>query len=558
MKNFLKNNFFEIALDKNWHEYKKDDATCFFCGYLISINLEKSQAAEYILKKYISNREEFENEIEKIIGNFSFIIVENDNLFSAVDHYCSFPVYYSEKKEKIYLYSNPIKLKKELELDFKDINFSSCFVAARSGFTLDRFTIYKSIKFIEAGKFLRIKKKKNNLVELNSYFKYYPEIDQIYKNKLSQQSRIEELSCLFSKIFLDLINSAKGRQIVVFLSGGLDSRLIVCGLKKFGYKNVLCVSYGIKNNWEAFIGKKVANALEYDWQFVEINSNEASVFYNSEVFKFFFKFSDDLISAPVVHELLVLNKIKESLEKDAIIINGQSGDFITGNHIPEVFNKDLGDNNIYKRKKRFARAFIEKNCNLWESLTNNQQDTIKLEDKIWQNINSEIEISDDHKNDYQLYEYFEWKTRQARYLVRNQRVYEFFNFDWRLPLWDQRLVKFFLYANFEEKYQQDLYKKFLYQKNWCNVWKKYPDKWFVQGWVLYTRSILKYSLGILVGKNKWKQLDKRLFNWWNDNQFKYSVVSYNHWLFEKRKPRNAQSLWTEKWLSSHGLDWTGK
>ena len=58
----------------------------------------------------------------------------------------------------------------------------------------------------------------------------------------------------------------------------------------------------------------------------------------------------------------------------------------------------------------------------------------------------------DHKNDYQLYEYLEWKTRQARYLVRNQRVYEFFNFDWRLPLWDQRLVEFFLYANFEEKY----------------------------------------------------------------------------------------------------------
>ena len=31
-----------------------------------------------------------------------------------------------------------------------------------------------------------------------------------------------------------------------------------------------------------------------------------------------------------------------------------------------------------------------------------------------------------------------------------------------------------------------------------------------------------------------------------------------NWLFEKRKPRNAQSLLTEKWLSSHGLDWTGK
>ena len=557
MKNFLQNNFFVITLSDNWHEYKSDDASCFFCGHLTDLNLEKSKAAEYILKKYLSEKETFEQEIKKLIGNFSFLIVKNDNLFSAVDHYCSFPIYYAKKKEKVYLYSDPIKLKKELGLGSVDINLSSSFVVARSGFTLDKGTIYNDINFIEAGKYLTIKKN-NNLLELNSYFKYYPKINQIYKKKLSEQYRIDELSSLFSKIFLDLINSAKGRQIVVFLSGGLDSRLIACGLKKFGYKNVLCVSYGIKNNWESFIGKKVANALEYDWKFVEINSKEASAFYNSEVFKFFFKFYDNLVSTPVVHELIVLNKIKENLEKDAIIINGQSGDYITGNHIPEVFNKNLGDNSIYKRKKRFIRAFIEKHCSLWKSLTNNQQDTIKLEDKIWQNINSEIEISDDHKNDYQLYEYFEWKTRQARYLVRNQRVYEFFNFDWRLPLWDQRLVKFFLYANFEEKYQQSLYKKFLYQKNWCNVWKKYPDKWFVQGWVLYTRSILKYSLGILVGKNKWKQLDKRLFDWWNDNLFKHSVVSYNHWLFEKRKPRNAQSLWTEKWLSSHGLDWTGK
>ena len=557
MKNFLQNNFFLIKLSDNWHEYKSDDASCFFCGHLADINLEKSKAAEYILKKYLSEKETFEQEIKKLIGNFSFLILKDDNLFSAVDHYCSFPIYYAKKKEKVYLYSDPIKLKKELGLTSIDINLSSSFIVARSGFTLDKGTIYNDINFVEAGKYLKINKK-DNLLELNSYFKYYPKIKQTYEKKISEQFRIDELSSLFSKIFIDLINNAKGRQIVIFLSGGLDSRLIACGLKKFGYKNVLCISYGIKNNWEAFVGKKVANALEYDWKFVEINSKEALVFYNSEVFKNFFKFSDDLISTPVIHELIVLNKIKENLEKDAIIINGQTGDFITGNHFPEVFNKDLGDNSIYKRKKRFTRVFIEKNCNLWESLTNNQQDRIKLEDKIWKNINSEIKISDDHKNDYQLYEYLEWKTRQARYIVRNQRVYEFFNFDWRLPLWDQRLVRFFLYANFEEKYQQGLYKKFLYQKNWCNIWTKYPDKWFVQGWVLYARSILKYSLGILVGKNKWKQLDKRLFNWWNDNQFKYSVVSYNRWLFEKRKPRNAQSLLTEKWLSSHGLDWTGK
>ena len=129
MKNFLHNNFFVIALSDNWYKYKSDDTSCFFCGHLADVNLEKSKAAEYILKKYLSEKETFEQEIKKLIGNFSFLILKDDNLFSAVDHYCSFPIYYAKKKEKVYLYSDPIKLKKELGLGSVDINLSSSFIA---------------------------------------------------------------------------------------------------------------------------------------------------------------------------------------------------------------------------------------------------------------------------------------------------------------------------------------------------------------------------------------------------------------------------------------------
>ena len=194
---------------------------------------------------------------------------------------------------------------------------------------------------------------------------------------------------------------------------------------------------------------------------------------------------------------------------------------------------------------------------MWDSLNKNQKDLSNLKNKIWANLNSEIKISSNQKYDYQLYEYYEWKTRQSTYLVRNQKVYEFFQFDWRLPLWDQRLVKFFLYSSFKEKINQNLYKNFLHKENWCNVWNKYPEKWYSQGKVSILRLIIKYSVGVLIGRKFWKILDKKIFYWWHDNLFISAIIPYKKWLFDKRGPRSAVSYLTEKWLKSHQIDWRG-
>ena len=48
---------------------------------------------------------------------------------------------------------------------------------------------------------------------------------------------LEQLDCVFESVFRRMLESAKDRQIVVPLSGGLDSRLIVCMLKRLGYEN---------------------------------------------------------------------------------------------------------------------------------------------------------------------------------------------------------------------------------------------------------------------------------------------------------------------------------
>ena len=133
-----------------------------------------------------------------------------------------------------------------------------------------------------------------------------------------------------------MINSANGRQIIVPLSGGLDSRFIVTGLRKFNYKNVICISYGLKNNIEAILAKKIAKKLGYKWIFIEYKPKKFKRYFYSEDYNKYLTYCDSLTSIHFIGEYYMLKELDDNslIEKDAIFVNGQSGDFITGNHIP--------------------------------------------------------------------------------------------------------------------------------------------------------------------------------------------------------------------------------
>lgn len=64
-----------------------------------------------------------------------------------------------------------------------------------------------------------------------------------------------------------------------------------------------------------------------------------------------------------------------------------------------------------------------------------------------------------------LSEFWEWQERQANYMVNSVRVYEYWGYEWRIPLWDMELVQFWksvpahlradrkLYNTYVDRYQ---------------------------------------------------------------------------------------------------------
>ena len=95
-------------------------------------------------------------------------------------------------------------------------------------------------------------------------------------------------------------------------------------------------SYGLKNNYESEASKVISNKLGFKWKYVEINQKIAKEIPNSEVYRQFIQNNCDGCATPTIQGLLAIDKLLKVnfIDKQDIIINGNSGDFITGGHIP--------------------------------------------------------------------------------------------------------------------------------------------------------------------------------------------------------------------------------
>ena len=68
--------------------------------------------------------------------------------------------------------------------------------------------------------------------------------------------------------FKRIVEDTSNKNVWVPLSGGLDSRLVICKLKEHGCENLRAFSYGPPGNYEASAARHVAEVLKVPWVFV--------------------------------------------------------------------------------------------------------------------------------------------------------------------------------------------------------------------------------------------------------------------------------------------------
>lgn len=137
------------------------------------------------------------------------------------------------------------------------------------GYVTGQDTLFPHVKQLLAGESLIAEEGESGIdVRCRRYYRYLHTEPKQYDEPALRQ----RLDQVIVKTMRRLIDYAAGRQIVVPLSGGYDSRLIVTQLKRLGYDNILAFTYGVAGNKESRYSKQVADALGLKWHFVEYSS----------------------------------------------------------------------------------------------------------------------------------------------------------------------------------------------------------------------------------------------------------------------------------------------
>ena len=292
----------------------------------------------------------------------------------------------------------------------------------------------------------------------------------------------------------------------------------------------------------------MAKKVGVPWLFVPIRMKEAHLFFKSEVRKRYWRFSDGLSSVPNMQDIdaLVILLRKKQFPRDGVIVNGQSGDFITGGHIPHSF---FGERITISTLLAWA---IDKHYSQWLNLK-----TPDHIDRIRDKILTLLEVDQDSPFDSyrvaSLYEWWEWQERQCKYVVSGQRIYDFFKIRWALPLWHDMYLKFWVKVPLGLKYGQRLYKTYLDRLDFFGCFKNFkPVIWRWPGWTVSVVPIAR-TIGLLFGR-RYSELFYNYLKYLGHYRNYYAPYGLRYYLKAAKIIRGPISLNIQTWLKENLSD----
>ncbi len=249
-----------------------------------------------------------------------------------------------------------------------------------------------------------------------------------------------------------LIRYADGRQIVVPLSGGLDSRLILAMLRRAGIANTLGFTYGTQSSAEATVSCRVARALATPWHFVRYSPEMWSQWINSTGTDALLSHMHQGVSLPHVQDAIAVQHLIKTgiIQQNAVMAPGHSGDFIAGSHIlrPLLGTKQTSSTALLRLLlNRHAKLWPHERCSdaAWSAFCDRLREQVAWNDEI-----TEIQAIANH-DDWDL------RERQAKFIVNSVRAYEYYGLDWWLPLFDRSFVDLWAQIPCAERIDTALY-----------------------------------------------------------------------------------------------------
>ena len=532
----------DLAEEFGWKMLRSGPATVWFAGQLYGAGMQKVLRAASVgdlaaLGKLLANLD----------GHFALVVEAPEGVLAATDPVASIPLFLAATDDGGYaLDARARRLARRQGLSA--LNGDAVLSIAMSGYAIGDATLYRGLVNLRPGECAMFRE---GTLERSRYFVYQPW--QVRDRSYEQLQK--ELVELLWEIFEKLKNDLNGRTILVPVSAGIDSRLVASALKMVGHRDVRCFSYGQRGNPEGTAGRNISEQLGFPWTFIETTQASQREFFRGSARYDFDAFADTLAGIPFYQDYDELRRLKSIgfVPGDAVVINGQTGDYLSGNHVPSgLWTAPTQPMSEDARWQRILSPAITKHFSFWRHLKTKENVA-----RITGLLRGEIEAGGgrlgEADRDFALYEQSEYQHRQARYVVQGQRSYEHQGFDWRLPLWDRALIEFFQSVPLSAKRQQKLYRETMLKLDWGGVWRQAINrKWVTPAWLRPIRVAAKAAIAPF-GRETWRDFERRYFVWYMDTSCNYAIVPPSRLRKDRRGFRNAFSWHAEAYLADKGI-----
>jgi asparagine synthase (glutamine-hydrolysing) len=387
------------------------------------------------------------NKLAETNGVFAFIIQQENNLFASVDRLRSFPLFYADDADGLIISDEAIRCTARPAKPL--LPAQTAYLQA--GHTLGSQTLYPCVSQMLAGELLT-----SGLggIQVEGWYKHGSAIAP--QEELNDPA--SQLEAVLDNSFSRLVASAKGRQLVIPLSGGYDSRCIAAMLHKLNYPDVLCFTYGRPGSFEVDVSGKVAAALGFPWHFVEYDLELLAAYLDPQA-DTYRQYASNGVSIAHEQDYFALLELKQNgiIRPDALFVPGFGGDVLAGSwytHLLESGNSDLstvGLSDYILNSQKFFSGRIQKG---------------PADEAILKSIGEEIRNMNtvSEATFVNLLESWAVRNRMSKFLVNAVRVYEFFGHEWRLPFWDSEYMDFWYGLPLSLRKNKALYRSVLFEK----------------------------------------------------------------------------------------------
>jgi len=174
-------------------------------------------------------------------------------------------------------------------------------------------------------------------------------------------------------------------------------------------------------------------------------------FVDDSVFGKYYKYASEFSSMFFMQEYFAVKYLRDNnlIPEETFFVPGHAGNIIGGDHlVPSLKSRIKTDKELTKEILRIF-SYLKK-------LTHCEKENISSQ------ISEKISISDNTV--WTVFENWDIKERQSKFIVNSASVYNYFGYQYIIPYWDSTLIDFFRLLPFDSKLNKKVYNLTLINK----------------------------------------------------------------------------------------------